>query len=336
MNRILMPEQIDFKERFRSAFYGVVIGDMMGVPFQFESRENVKHLNTLNYISEAKKFSEKNGIPFGTFSDDTAMTLATMDCMAEIKGVPQTDADYKILVSKFLNWYVAGEYTQDGEAWDIGNATASAMNDYVKAMLGEKDFNFNQNRDEDKAGNGSLMRFLPIAFMVETDTKYRKISNLRRLSAVTHSSSQCETICMLYVMLIQRLLEGAHKEHLMRGTLYMWSHNRHLVKGWLDRVFKSDFVNEPIETIRSSGYVVDTFEAAIWCFLTTNTFDECLVKALSLGNDTDTIASIACGIAGAYYNTYNHELLDCVRNKEMLEPILARYLELFDGVGEKE
>jgi ADP-ribosylglycohydrolase len=67
------------------------------------------------------------------------------------------------------------------------------------------------------------------------------------------------------------------------------------------RLFDSDFANLPEDEIKSTGYVVDTLEAAVWCLLTTDSYRECVLKAVNLGGDTDTIAAVAGGLAGALY-----------------------------------
>ena len=57
----------------------------------------------------------------------------------------------------------------------------------------------------------------------------------------------------------------------------------------------------PEEDIRSSGYAVDTLEAAVWCLLSTNSYRECVLRAVNLGDDTDTIGAVAGGMAGIRY-----------------------------------
>ena len=61
------------------------------------------------------------------------------------------------------------------------------------------------------------------------------------------------------------------------------------------------FAGVPEEEIKSTGYVVDSLEAAIWSLITTDTFKEGLIKAVNLGEDTDTVGAIAGGLAGLYY-----------------------------------
>ena len=57
----------------------------------------------------------------------------------------------------------------------------------------------------------------------------------------------------------------------------------------------------PEEKIKSNGYVVDTLEAALWCLLNTDNYKDCVLKAVNLGDDTDTVAAIAGGLAGMFY-----------------------------------
>ena len=77
------------------------------------------------------------------------------------------------------------------------------------------------------------------------------------------------------------------------------------------------------DEINSSGYVVDTLEAVIWCLVTTNTFKESLVKAVNLGLDTDTIAALTGGIAGLYYGyeAIPEEWIEVLKQREKLKNI---------------
>ena len=67
------------------------------------------------------------------------------------------------------------------------------------------------------------------------------------------------------------------------------------------RLFDSEFAALPDDEIKSSGYVVDTLEAALWCLLNTSNYKDCVLKAINLGEDTDTVAAVAGGLAGMYY-----------------------------------
>jgi len=73
------------------------------------------------------------------------------------------------------------------------------------------------------------------------------------------------------------------------------------LKKHYNRLFKKNFAKLPEDEIRSSGYVVDTLEAALWCLLNTSNYRDCVLRAVNLGEDTDTVAAIAGGLAGMYY-----------------------------------
>ena len=66
-------------------------------------------------------------------------------------------------------------------------------------------------------------------------------------------------------------------------------------------LFDKDFYQKQREEIMSTGYVVDSLKASLWCLGTTETFEEAVLKAVNLGNDTDTIGAITGSFAGALY-----------------------------------
>ena len=93
--------------------------------------------------------------------------------------------------------------------------------------------------------------------------------------------------------------------------------------------FSETFDDLPREAIKSSGYVVDTLEAALWCLLTTNTYCECVLKAVNLGGDTDTVAAVAGGLAGALYgyDTIPKEWLNTLKKRAYIEGMCERASE---------
>ena len=80
----------------------------------------------------------------------------------------------------------------------------------------------------------------------------------------------------------------------------------------------------------SSGYVVDTLEAAIWCILNTNSYKECVLKAVNLGNDTDTVGAVVGGLAGIYYGIDNipKEWLDVLAKKQYIKELCEKQMKL--------
>lgn len=121
-------------------------------------------------------------------------------------------------------------------------------------------------------------------------------------SALTHAHERSQVGCLIYAFVLLRLLNEQSKESLFRGleaarlSLRDYAQFSHY-----ERIFKSDFSALSRDEIQSSGYVVDTLEAALWCALTTDDYKECVRRAVNLGKDTDTVAAVAGGLAGALY-----------------------------------
>ncbi len=144
-------------------------------------------------------------------------------------------------------------------------------------------------------GNGSLMRILPLAFTDATDDEVRAVS------AITHAHrTSCET-CVRMVHVARRLAAG---------------------EGPLD--VAGELVGVPKAEIRSGGFVRDTEKAALWCLANTSGYAECVLAAVNLGDDTDTTAAVAGGLAGIAYGmgSIPAAWLDALRGKDVIEGCL--------------
>jgi hypothetical protein len=154
------------------------------------------------------------------------------------------------------------------------------------------------------------MRILPLAFYLhslygddfrDSDEAFDIIHNV---SSLTHAHKRCLIACGLYISIAERLLAGSEMEIAVHNGLqsakkYYDSKSEFREElHHFERIFSSDFRNLPQESIKSSGYVVDTLEAAIWCILNTDSYQNCVLKAVNLGGDTDTVAAVAGGLVG--------------------------------------
>lgn len=247
---------------------GLVVGDALGVPFEFKQRDAFTCKDMVGYGTYYQH-------P-GTWSDDSSMVLATMAAIIEKKGIDL----YKIM-DNFYGWCFHGCFTPYGICFDIGHTTAKAIEKYGQGLSieewGGKDIHDN--------GNGSLMRILPLAFMK------CHIDDVYAVSALTHSHPISMEGCYLYWVIAKHLLKGTPISEIL---------------SW-DDLSRNEYSNiknlkkMPRDEIRSSGYVVDTLEAALWCLLHSNSYKECVLTAVNLGGDTDTVAAIAGGLAGIIY-----------------------------------
>lgn len=224
--------------------------------------------------------------PEGTWSDDTSMTLATCDSIRRLDGKVDPDDIFQA----FERWYYDGTYTPFGHSFDVGNGTSLA----IQQKKGQSDFYSN--------GNGSLMRILPLAFTKADDNLIEEVS------ALTHAHTISRQACVIYIQIARALLEGRPY-----SLDYPEPYQRL-------KVLRS--LNE--EEIKSSGYVVDSLEAALWCLLTTKSFTDCVLKAVNLGDDTDSIAAIAGSLAGITYGFDSIPLkwIKALQAKEVIENCL--------------
>lgn len=294
--------------RSQSAIMGLVVGDALGVPVEFTSREELD----ADSVVDMRAYGTHSQ-PAGTWSDDSSMVLATMEWYDELEEWPK---DYRSLMDKYCAWLMEGEYTPYGTTFDSGITVSRALMNYARGFepieSGEK--------KEDSNGNGSLMRILPTALYHATDLALEHIrypEKIYEMSSLTHAHARSKLGCLIYSKLIADIIYNPDESKRDIVKFSMNVLNRYLSSEEEDKEIATEkdaysrlwdidtFINAPRSAIKSSGYVVDTLEAAIWCFLTTDSYKECVLKAVNLGNDTDTVGAVAGGLAGCYYGFEN-------------------------------
>ncbi len=185
---------------------------------------------------------------------------------------------------KFLAWYRDDAYTCD-RLFDIGNATATALR-VGRGLTGERD-----------NGNGSLMRTVPLAFTDATDDEVRAVS------AITHAHSTSTEACVHMVQAARELIAGRPP--------------REVATERID-------VDKPADQVASGGYVLATYEAALWCLANTDNYADCVLAAVNLGDDTDTTGAVAGALAGIAYgfDAIPVSWIGALRGKEVIEACL--------------
>ncbi len=202
--------------------------------------------------------------PEGTWSDDTSMLLATMDSIREKRCIDPED-----MMRRFHRWAEDAEYSCNGHVFDIGMTTRAAIARYGGGVP-----SFLCGAEDDRSnGNGSLMRILPLAFTAATDDE------INAVSALTHAHELSKLCCRQYVAVARYIIERHRIPH-----------------EWAERMQVT-----PLEKVRSTGYVVDTLAAVMWCLVNTESYADAVLTAVNLGGDTDTIAALTGGLAGILY-----------------------------------
>jgi ADP-ribosylglycohydrolase len=162
-------------------------------------------------------------------------------------------------------------------------------------------------------------------------TLEEKLDVIYEVSALTHGHPRSKLACGIYAFILTALMDTQNKEGIQAGLTAAKAHYETQFEYQTElthyaRIFQPDFANTPEEEIKSSGYVVDTLEAALWCVLTTDSYRDCVLKAVNLGSDTDTVAAVAGGLAGALYgyDSIPQEWRDALIKREWIEEMCER------------
>ncbi len=295
---------------------GLAIGDAMGVPTEFSKRDNLLEKPVLKMIPKIR-----DGIPKGAWSDDTSLTIATMD------AITKSGMNYTAMADNFVRWFTANQFCSINESFGIGKTTLKALVKYTQHQQEAYQCGLDSIQDN---GNGSLMRILPVAYycFVQRCNDKKIFEIVKKTSSITHAHEISICGCYIYVRYVMNLLHGNNKFSALsqvRNLDYSMFSTDTLER--YHRFFEADYMKLTIDDIRSTGYIVDSLEAALWCFLQSNSFKECVIATTNIGGDTDTIGAIAGALAGIFYgyNNIPKEYLEDLRKRDYLERICEDY-----------
>ncbi len=294
---------------------GVCVGDALGVPVEFTSRDK----RIKSPVISMEGYGTYNQPP-GTWSDDSSLTF----CLAESLC---SEFSLDTIAQSFCRWYEEGYWTPHDKVFDIGGTTRDA----IKRLQAGVSPMTAGGTEEWNNGNGSLMRILPIAYYHKSLTFSELIERVHQVSSITHRHLRCQMACGIYISIAINLLQGdepttaylqgieAVKDIYNQLPYTSESHR-------FSRVFSDEIHHLPVEEIKSGGYVIDSLEAAIWCFLNSTSYSEAVLKAVNLGGDTDTTAAVTGGLAGIYYGVANipTEWINLLARKEDIIDLAGR------------
>ena len=238
-------------------------------------------------------------------------------------------------MDNFVRWLRDGDYTPGGKAFDVGRTCLNAIEAYMKSD--RTDAMLFGGTDERSNGNGSLMRIHPfvlfgtLTMLKGCDEDYWNwMGFIKTASSLTHAHSRAVMGCCIYGYCLTFLLQKPTREGLVEGIKFAGKDLDYLSAfEHYQRIFDPDFEKLTVDEIKSSGYVVDTLEAALWCLLTTDNYRDCVLKAVNLGEDTDTVAAVAGGLAGALYgyDAIPEEWRTTLIKREYIEKMCSRASE---------
>lgn len=282
----------------RNGIIGLAIGDALGVPVEFYHRD----LLIENPVVTMQGYGS-HYVPKGSWSDDTSMTLATVESIARIGRVEVMD-----IADNFLKWVNKAEFTANEEVFDIGKATLKALMRYEKREETAEEAGGDSEYDN---GNGSLMRILPIAYYCNSHKLSDKeiLAKVITVSSITHKHEISIMACYIYVIFAIELIKGnSINEAYTKIKKLDYSYFSNDCINRYSRILKNDIFKYSLDDIKSTAYVVDTLEATLWVLFNTENYNQAVIGAINLGDDTDTVGACVGGLAGIKYGIESFNL----------------------------
>ncbi len=267
-----------FRDRIRGCLLGLACGDAVGTTVEFRPRGTFPPVTDMTGGGPFQ-------LPPGAWTDDTSMALCLASSLVECGGFDAEDQ-----MRRYDRWHREGEFSSTGICFDIGVTVCAALQKF--RTTGEP---FSGSIDPRSAGNGCLMRLAPVALFWHADPA-AAAQWAAESARTTHGASECLEACRLLATMLVAALSGASKDGILLDhdpASYQEAKVRALAAGAYRK-------KEPGQ-IRGSGYVVESLEAAAWCFWRADSFREAVLLAANLGDDADTTAAVCGQLAGAFH-----------------------------------
>ena len=318
---------------------GLLVGDALGVPYEFAPPSKLPSLARLE-MTPPDTWLRAHSVPDGTWSDDGATALALADSLLDCDGL-----DLQDLAEKLAAWQFEGRYAVDGFVFDIGVTTSDAIGRFVAGAPPEEAGPDNEMSN----GNGSLMRVLPLALW-HRGSDEELARDAMRQSQVTHGHVRAQLCCAL-LCLWARGISHAHNSETA------WTQATQTLRALLPNLCRAanpiDENDEPLQKLmkevaleewqselefhirpgddipgNGSGYVVDCLRSVRDALRQPN-YEAVVKYAIGLGNDTDTTACIAGGVAGVREGVKAIPVRwrNALRGREICNPIIEKLAE---------
>lgn len=298
------------RDRLKGMFFGLAVGDALGTTLEFKDRDTYEHITDM-----------VGGGPFnlqpGEWTDDTSMALALAQTLIDFPPTKWDELNKNELLKNFTRWYKKGEFSHRGHCFDIGTTTAQAITKFIKSQGTDDD---PASDDPFASGNGAIMRLAPVVVWAHahphtgvnevtkepfTDSRNFAMHLAHTQSETTHKSRECLRLARIMARNISWFVDNPTQS--IKSIAHMSGLS----------------VPTSRDEVKSSGYVVDTWQAAWWCALQTDNFRDALLLAVNLGDDADTVGAVTGQLAGAMYgyDAIPTEWVDVLAWKPKLEEL---------------
>jgi ADP-ribosyl-[dinitrogen reductase] hydrolase len=272
-----MMSAIPLRDRYRGCLLGLACGDAVGTTVEFRPRGTFPPVMDMT-----------GGGPFdlppGAWTDDTSMALCLAHSLLYRRGFDPVDQ-----MNRYCNWADHGYMSSTGSCFDIGGTVSRAL-----ARYRETGDPWSGSTDPRSAGNGAIMRLAPVP-MTYAESLERTLHFSGASARTTHGAPEAVECAHLFGAQLRAALLGAGKEEILQASGF----TPELPS--VAALARGDYRAKSEAAIRGSGYIVESLEAALWCFSTTSSYEEAVLHAANLGDDADTTAAICGQLAGAFY-----------------------------------
>ena len=263
--------------RSRGALLGLACSDCVGSSVEFMPRGSFPLVTDMVGGGVFQ-------LPVGAFTDDTSLAL----CLGT--SLLDNNFDLEDQIKRYTLWYEFGYFGSTGECFDIGQTTLEAIERYQETGNPRSGATGAMT-----AGNGCITRLAPVVIRYLHNPD-QALELCVEQSLTTHAAPECLMACQIFGEVLIRALQGKSKHEIL-SALLPDLHLTTRLRGIADGKYKSKEIDE----ISSSGYVVDSLESALYCFSSTSSFEECVLKAVNLGFDSDSVGALAGQLAGSFY-----------------------------------
>ena len=277
---------MDARERFVGCLTGLAVGDALGTTLEFKKPGTFEPIDDM-----------VGGGPFrlepGQWTDDTSMALCLADSLIQRGAFDPADQ-----MRRYVKWWREGyRSSRPGVCFDIGNTVRASLARFERTgdpLAGLV--------DENTAGNGSLMRLAPVP-MFYAGSPSEAIARAADSSWTTHGAAEALDACRYFAALLVGALRGESKSTLLSDAFDPAGNTWELepLAPRIRAIAAGSYKDKKAASIRASGYVVHTLEAALWAFHASSTFKEGALLAVNLGEDADTTGAVYGQLAGAFY-----------------------------------
>lgn len=307
-------KQAKLHDKIRGGLYGLLIGDALGVPYEFHSASEIPPYSEIEMVPPKGFLRAHRGVELGTWSDDGAQALCLLDSLITCREFCLRDFSDRLLA-----WYEEGKWAVDGIVFDVGIQTGEALSAYRAGLAPEK---CGLLRPDGK-GNGALMRVLPLVLW-HKGTERELVADAHAQCLITHGNICNQVCCALYCLAARFLLEGLEFGQALEKAVPLL---REIYREMPEYERELEWSVRPDEPWvgGGSGYVVDCLRSAFMIMERAKSYEEAVKQAVLLGDDTDTTACVTGGLAGILFGFAKvpEQWYDALKGKEDVERLLG-------------